>query len=111
MSLPDRTDPDPDPEPGPGAGGVRLCGYRHCRAPLPVVAGRGNRARYCQDGKTWGAQELSCKAAEAAYLAVESLQPEDPALTPTAASRRSPSASTAAGVRAGSSGCSDSTAR
>jgi hypothetical protein len=63
---------------------MRLCGYRHCRAPLPVVAGRGNRARYCQDGKTWGAHELSCKAAEAAYLAVESLQPDDPALTPAA---------------------------
>jgi hypothetical protein len=63
---------------------MRLCGYRHCRAPLPVVAGRGNRARYCPDGTTWGAHALSCKAAEAAYLAVESLQPEDPALTPAA---------------------------
>jgi chromosome segregation ATPase len=82
MSVPDRTPLDPDPEAGPG--GVRLCGYRHCRAPLPVVAGRGNRARYCPDGKTWGTQELSCKAAEAAYLAVASLQPEDPALTPAA---------------------------
>jgi hypothetical protein len=82
MSVPDRTPLDPDPEAGPG--GVRLCGYRHCRAPLPVVAGRGNRARYCPDGPTWGTQELSCKAAEAAYLAVASLQPEDPALTPAA---------------------------
>jgi hypothetical protein len=63
---------------------MRLCGYRHCRAPLPVVAGRGNRARYCPGGTTWGAHALSCKAAEAAYLAVESLQPEDPALTPAA---------------------------
>jgi hypothetical protein len=58
MNVPDRTtvdpDPDPDPELGSGAGGVRLCGYRHCRAPLPVVAGRGNRARYCPDGTTWG---------------------------------------------------------
>jgi hypothetical protein len=51
---------------------------------LPVVAGRGNRARYCPDGKIWGAQELSCKAAEAAYLAVASLQSEDPALAPAA---------------------------
>ena len=84
MSVSDRTPVAPDPEAGPGPGGVRLCGYRHCRAPLPVVAGRGNRARYCPDGKTWGAQELSCKAAEAAYLAVASLQPDDPALTPAA---------------------------
>jgi chromosome segregation ATPase len=49
-----------------------------------VVAGRGNRARYCPDGTTWGAHALSCKAAEAAYLAVESLYPDDPALTPAA---------------------------
>jgi chromosome segregation ATPase len=84
MSVPDRTAFDTDREPGPGPGGVRLCGYRHCRAPLPVVAGRGNRARYCPDGKTWGPQELSCKAAEAAYLAVASLHPDDPALSPAA---------------------------
>jgi hypothetical protein len=65
MNVSDRTPFAPDLEAGSGADGVRLCGYRHCRAPLPVVAGRGNRARYCPDGPTWGAQALSCKAAEA----------------------------------------------
>ena len=56
----------------------RRCAYRHCRAPLPVSQGRGNRPRYCQDGRTWGTNDLTCKAAEAAFLAVESVQPEDP---------------------------------
>jgi chromosome segregation ATPase len=54
--------------PGPAAGGGRA------RQPGPVLPGRPDL----------GAQELSCKAAEAAYLAVASLQPEDPALTPAA---------------------------
>jgi chromosome segregation ATPase len=54
--------------PGAAAGGGRA------REPGPVLPGRHDL----------GAHELSCKAVEAAYLAVESLQPQDPALTPAA---------------------------
>ncbi|GAA4554810.1 hypothetical protein [Pseudonocardia xishanensis] len=64
-----------------GEGG-RLCAFRQCRAPLPVSTGRGNRPRYCQDGKTWGPNDLTCKTAEAAFVAVDSLLTADSALTP-----------------------------
>ena len=72
-----------DPDPTPGAAGAtaadRRCAYRACRASLPPPTGRpGNRPKYCQDGKTWGPAELTCKAAEAAYVAVESLQGDAP---------------------------------
>ncbi|WP_176440020.1 hypothetical protein [Haloechinothrix alba] len=46
-----------------GADGTRLCAFSRCRAPLPAASGPGNRARYCQDGKTWGAKGASCKQA------------------------------------------------
>ncbi|MBA0125858.1 hypothetical protein H0B56_09920 [Haloechinothrix sp. YIM 98757] len=46
-----------------GVDGARLCAFSRCRAPLPVTSGPGNRARYCQDGKTWGAKGVSCKQA------------------------------------------------
>jgi hypothetical protein len=59
-----------------------LCAFRRCRAPIPPTSGRGNRPRYCQDGKTWGPNELTCKAAEAALLSVDSLITADSALTP-----------------------------
>ncbi|WP_370949971.1 hypothetical protein AB5J62_20865 [Amycolatopsis sp. cg5] len=52
----------------------RTCGYRRCGAVLPQVSGRGNRARFCQDGKTWGTRELNCRDAEAALVDVDSLR-------------------------------------
>src|SRR4051812_7048471 len=61
---------------GSRGGEPRRCAFRRCREPLPVLAGRGNRPRYCQDGRTWGAKGLSCKDAEAAFVAVESLREE-----------------------------------
>ncbi|GAA2877155.1 hypothetical protein GCM10010472_38520 [Pseudonocardia halophobica] len=54
----------------------RRCAFRRCREPLPVLVGRGNRPRYCQDGRSWGTKGLSCKDAEAAFVAVESLREE-----------------------------------
>lgn len=57
----------------------RRCAFRACAAPLPPPTGRpGNRPKYCQDGRGWGPQGLTCKAAEAAYLAVSSLHGDDP---------------------------------
>ncbi|MGQ0575251.1 MAG: hypothetical protein ACT4RN_13740 [Pseudonocardia sp.] len=57
----------------------RRCAYRSCGAALPPPTGRpGNRPKYCQDGRTWGPQELTCKAAEAAHLAVASLLGDGP---------------------------------
>lgn len=57
----------------------RSCAFRGCSAPLPPPTGRpGNRPKYCQDGRTWGSNALSCKSAEAAYLAVASLQGDGP---------------------------------
>src|SRR5690606_12841792 len=41
----------------------RLCAFSGCRAPLPPASGPGNRARYCQDGKTWGPKNVTCKQA------------------------------------------------
>ncbi|WP_143046988.1 hypothetical protein [Amycolatopsis xylanica] len=41
---------------------------------LPQVSGRGNRARFCQDGKAWGTRNLSCRDAEAALVDVDSLR-------------------------------------
>lgn len=55
----------------------RLCGYRGCRAPLPQGSGRGNRAKYCQDGKTWGPRELSCRQAETTLEQAASLGAEN----------------------------------
>jgi hypothetical protein len=55
------------------ASGQRLCGYRGCRALLPSSSGRGNKAKYCQDGKTWGPKQLSCKQAALALEQVASL--------------------------------------
>lgn len=55
------------------ASGQRLCGYRCCRALLPSSSGRGNKAKYCQDGKTWGPKQLSCKQAAIALEQVASL--------------------------------------
>lgn len=55
----------------------RLCGYSGCRAVLPETSGRGNRARYCQDGKTWGTKDLSCKQAAQAIENYRSLPGHD----------------------------------
>jgi hypothetical protein len=80
VTTPDTTsDPSATAAEGTSAGDGRLCAYRGCRAALPPPTGRpGNRPKYCQDGKTWGSAELTCKAAEAAYVAVESLQGDAP---------------------------------
>lgn len=61
----------------------RICGYRRCAAVLPLVTGRGNRARFCQDGKTWGSRNLSCREAEAALVDTDSLRDGDAALDGT----------------------------
>lgn len=68
---------EPDANPGPDetrdASRRRLCGYRGCRVLLPSSSGRGNKAKYCQDGKTWGPKQLSCKQAAIALEQVSSL--------------------------------------
>jgi chromosome segregation ATPase len=61
----------------------RICGYRRCAALLPLVTGRGNRARFCQDGKTWGTRNLSCREAEAALVDTDSLRDGDATLDGT----------------------------
>jgi chromosome segregation ATPase len=61
----------------------RICGYRRCASVLPLVTGRGNRARFCQDGKTWGGRDLSCREAEAALVDTDSLRDNDAALDGT----------------------------
>ncbi|WP_235190997.1 coiled-coil domain-containing protein [Amycolatopsis rifamycinica] len=66
------------------AGQVRVCEYRRCGAPLPPAVGRGSRARFCQDGKTWGRRNLSCRDAEAVLSDAESLRESDTALDDTA---------------------------
>lgn len=66
------------------AGQVRLCEYRRCGAPLPPAVGRGSRARFCQDGKTWGRRNLSCRDAEAVLSDAESLRESDTELDDTA---------------------------
>lgn len=66
-SLPPRPDENGDET-------RRTCGYRRCGAVLPQVSGRGNRARFCQDGKNWGTRNLSCRDAEAALVDVDSLR-------------------------------------
>ena len=53
----------PDDNIGTRTDARRLCGYSGCRAPLPASSGPGNRPRYCQDGKTWGERNVSCKQA------------------------------------------------
>lgn len=53
----------------------RLCGYRRCRAPLPSPTRPGRPYRFCPDDKSWGSDRLTCRAAEGAFAAVESLQP------------------------------------
>ena len=66
------------------AGQARVCEYRRCGAPLPPAVGRGSRARFCQDGKTWGRRNLSCRDAEAVLSDAESLRESDTALDDTA---------------------------
>lgn len=66
------------------AGQVRVCEYRRCGAPLPPAVGRGSRARFCQDGKTWGRRGLSCRDAEAVLSDAESLRDSDTELDDTA---------------------------
>jgi chromosome segregation ATPase len=51
---------------------------------LPPTTGRGNRARFCQDGKKWGSRNLSCRDAEAVLVDAESLRTADTALDDTA---------------------------
>lgn len=63
---------------------VRVCEYRRCGAPLPPAVGRGSRARFCQDGKTWGRRALSCRDAEAVLADAESLRESDTRLDDTA---------------------------
>jgi hypothetical protein len=66
------------------AGQTRVCEYRRCGAPLPPAVGRGSRARFCQDGKTWGRRNLSCRDAEAVLSDAESLRESDTELDDTA---------------------------
>jgi chromosome segregation ATPase len=66
------------------AGQARVCEYRRCGAALPPAVGRGSRARFCQDGKTWGRRNLSCRDAEAVLSDAESLRESDTALDDTA---------------------------
>jgi len=66
------------------AGQARICEYRRCGAALPPAVGRGSRARFCQDGKTWGRRNLSCRDAEAVLSDAESLRESDTALDDTA---------------------------
>ena len=66
------------------AGQVRVCEYRRCGAPLPPAVGRGSRARFCQDGKTWGRRTLNCRDAEAVLSDAESLRESDTELDDTA---------------------------
>jgi hypothetical protein len=66
------------------AGQPRICEYRRCGAPLPPAVGRGSRARFCQDGKTWGRRNLTCRDAEAVLSDAESLRESDTALDDTA---------------------------
>lgn len=66
------------------AGQIRVCEYRRCGAPLPPAVGRGSRARFCQDGKTWGRRNLSCRDAEAVLSDAESLREADTELDDTA---------------------------
>ncbi|WP_244180055.1 hypothetical protein [Amycolatopsis pretoriensis] len=66
------------------AGQLRICEYRRCGAPLPPAVGRGSRARFCQDGKTWGRRNLSCRDAEAVLSDAESLRESDTELDDTA---------------------------
>jgi chromosome segregation ATPase len=56
---------------------LRVCGFRRCGAALPQVSGRGNRARFCQDGKVWGPRSLTCRDAEAAFAGVDSLHDDN----------------------------------
>jgi chromosome segregation ATPase len=46
--------------------------------------GRGSRARFCQDGKTWGRRNLTCRDAEAVLSDAESLRESDTELDDTA---------------------------
>jgi chromosome segregation ATPase len=66
------------------AGQVRVCEYRRCGAALPPAVGRGSRARFCQDGKTWGRRNLTCRDAEAVLADAESLRESDTELDDTA---------------------------
>jgi chromosome segregation ATPase len=66
------------------AGQARICEYRRCGAPLPPAVGRGSRARFCQDGKTWGRRNLTCRDAEAVLSDAESLRESDTELDDTA---------------------------
>lgn len=66
------------------AGQPRICEYRRCGAPLPPAMGRGSRARFCQDGKTWGRRNLNCRDAEAVLADAESLRESDTELDDTA---------------------------
>ena len=61
-----------------------MCEYRRCGAPLPPAVGRGSRARFCQDGKTWGRRGLNCRDAEAVLSEAESLRESDTELEDTA---------------------------
>ena len=51
---------------------------------MPPAVGRGSRARFCQDGKTWGRRNLSCRDAEAVLSDAESLRESDTELDDTA---------------------------
>jgi chromosome segregation ATPase len=66
------------------AGQLRVCEYRRCGAALPPAVGRGSRARFCQDGKTWGRRNLTCRDAEAVLADAESLRDGDTGLDDTA---------------------------
>ncbi|MFD9962449.1 hypothetical protein [Amycolatopsis sp. NPDC058986] len=83
----DQPGPSPSGKTGPDEKrdeSVRVCGYRRCGAALPQVSGRGNRPRFCQDGKTWGSRGLNCRDAEAALVDADSLREADTELDDTA---------------------------
>lgn len=72
--TPGAASPGPDPSP---ADQRRLCAFSRCRQLLPAASGPGNRARYCQDGKTWGTKGLTCKQAGHAEELLASLREHD----------------------------------
>lgn len=75
-TTPDTEDaPEWDPDETRDVSTRRRCAFSGCRAPLPVVGGPGNKARYCQDGKVWGTKNVSCKQAGHAEEILASIRP------------------------------------
>jgi hypothetical protein len=47
---------------------------------LPQVSGRGNRPRFCQDGRSWSTRDLNCRDAEGALANADSIRDDSVAL-------------------------------